>query len=281
MLMKSNLSVTFGTLFLAAAGVLAGGLWPVQRAHAQTEHAEAEAVPTEVIPTDVIVRAVAQDAKVLHDAVGGARITIRERSTGRILARGVQQGGSGSTEQIMRQPHRRGEVLYATPGTAGFRATLKLERPTIVEISAEGPLAYPQATRHTTTTMLLVPGRDVLGDGVVLTLRGFIVTIEAPGASSTPTGDSLGVRATVRMLCGCPTEPGGLWDASEIDVEARLLRNGEVLARTPLHFAGETSTYGGALAVPGDGTYTLEVLAMDADKVNFGRAQQQVTVGED
>ena len=69
-----------------------------------------------------------------------------------------------------------------------------------MEITAEGPLGIPQATAKASKTLLLVPGRDVLGDGVVLELHGFAVEIESPTAESGATaGRDLEVRAKVRM----------------------------------------------------------------------------------
>lgn len=225
------------------------------------------------IPTQVMIRAVSQDAKVLQDPVGGAHIVVREASTGDTLAQGIQKGASGSTDLIMKQPRERGATIYDTPGTAGYLATVMLDRPTVVEIIAEGPLGYPQAMQRATKTMLLVPGRDVLGDGVILTIHGFIVGIEAPGETDIAAGQQLDVRATAMMTCGCPTEPGGLWDADSIDIVARVIQEGRVLAEAPMQYAGERSTYEASLPIPPDasGILTLEVLAMDPERANFGR----------
>lgn len=250
---------------LLIAGVFAG-LFPVV--------AEAQSDPE---ATRVVVRAVSQDAKVIQDPVGGARVTIREVETGRVLARGLQKGDSGSTEKIMRQPHERGTSIYG--GAAKYVAQLRLARPTVVEVAAEGPMAYPQAIQRTSKTMLLVPGEHVEGDGVVLTLHGYIVEIERPAEPlQASAGSTIDVRARVRMMCGCPTEPGGMWDADEIDIEARLLKNGSVVKRTPLRFAGETSIYEGTLEAPQTGRYRLQVIASDPEKVNFGRHERAVRI---
>ena len=255
----------------AAAGLLVGLIVLASEAHGQPD----------AMPTRVMVRAVAQDAKVIQDPVGGARITIRELATGRVLAEGIQRGSSGSTEKIMRSPHERGENIYDTEGTAGFLATLELARPTMVKITAEGPLRYPQAAQQASKTMLLVPGRDVVGDGVVLMLHGFIVDIQSPEGFSVPaSSDSIRVRATVNMLCGCPTKPGGMWDANQIDIEARILRQGKVIRRMPLRYAGVPSTYEGVIPRPSEGQYELQVVAMDAGRVNFGMDWQQIIADE-
>jgi hypothetical protein len=231
------------------------------------------------MPTQVTVRAVSNDAKLLQDPVGGARITIRNAESGQVLARGTQRGNSGSTERIMQQPEARGDTLYATDGAAKYETTLVLRRPTPVVIEAEGPLAYPQALQRAEKTLLLIPGEDITGDGVTLTLHGFIVEVLEPAAYS-PESDSMQVRARVRMLCGCPTEPGGMWDASRYDIRAQLLdENEDVIEEAALSFAGTTSEYTGALAVPATMPESprVRVLAVDARRVNFGMGEVSLT----
>jgi hypothetical protein len=160
----------------------------------------APALAGQGVPTKVLVRAVSHDAKIISDGVGGARITIREAATGKVLAQGIQHGGSGDTRLIMRGPRARGATVYATPGAAQFLATLSLERPTEVEISAEGPLNPPHATQRASKTLLLVPGQDVLGEGILLEIHGFIVELLAP-AEDAPlrVGQPLELQARVRM----------------------------------------------------------------------------------
>src|SRR5258708_911597 len=107
--------------------------------------------------TKVMVRAIARDAKIIGKGVGGARITIREVSSGKVLAQGMLQDGTGETSLIIEKPHVRGEKIYDTPGASGFLAVLNLERPTVVEVTAEGPLGSPDATQRSSKTLLLVP----------------------------------------------------------------------------------------------------------------------------
>lgn len=233
------------------------------------------------VPTRVMVRAIANDAKVIHDGVGGARITIRDISNGQILSQGIQTGSSGDTEKIMRQPHIRGAVKFDTPGTAGYLATIWLDRPTMVEITAEGPLDPVHATQRTSKTMLLVPGVDVVGEGVIMTINGFVVDLLSPDEEVTVrAGQTLPVRAHITMMCGCVTEPGGLWDPNEYQIRARLVRGNEVVAQVPMEYAGTPNLYEAALVIPDSGVreLTLEVLAMDPEDANFGIDRQQVNV---
>lgn len=258
-------------------------------------------------PTRVLVRAVSKDAKVIGSGVGGARIAVRDAATGEVLAEGVQEGSTGSTEAIMVTPRPRGLTAYgADPEAAGFLAELSLDRPTRVEIVAEGPLGTPHAVQRASKTLLVVPGYDVLGEGVILELNGFTVELLSPagpapaevaGTTGSAAGSAklagsgaasaaedplpvdrgpLAVRVRVTMLCGCPTEPGGMWDADGIEVFARLIADGEEMARERLGFSGERSVFVGTLPDPGDGPAALEVIAADPERANFGMVRREV-----
>lgn len=231
------------------------------------------------VTTRVMIRAVAHDAKIIGSGVGGARISVFDARTGTLLARGMQEGGSGDTQKLVAEPRARGASVYDTEQAAGFLAELQLEGPTQVRIEAEGPLTNPAATQRVTRTMLLVPGQDVLGDGVILELYGFAVELLEPSSDLTHTsGSDLPVKARVTMLCGCPTEPGGTWDSSDYTIEARLVQDGEVLQTAPLAYAGETSIYEGTISVPvveSEEGLSLQVLAMDAARANFGMVERR------
>jgi hypothetical protein len=248
----------FGAALLLFASGLAARTAPAQ---AQTPE-----------PTRVVIRAVARDAKIIGDGVGGALIRVVDAETGEMLAEGRQTGETGDTKLIMSTPRARGVKVYDTPGAGRYVAELSLTGPTQVNISAEGPLGYPQAQGSATKRMLLLPGRAVDGDGVVLELNGFIVEVQSPEPMAPVAGD-LRVRARVRMMCGCPITPDGLWDANDIDVRARLLADGRVVAEAPLKYAGAPSQFAGTLEVSADlaeRDLQLEVQAADESTENFG-----------
>ena len=227
--------------------------------------------------TKVMIRAIARDAKVIGTHVGGAKITVRDVASGEILAQGVQQGGTGDTNTIMKTPRTRGMAVYSTGDASGFLAVLHLEKPTVVEISAEGPLGNAQATQRSSKTLLLVPGEDVLGEGILLEIHGFIITPLAPLADAkVKVGSPFEVRATVTMACGCPTEPGGLWDANKIRVVARLLRDGKVESEIPMTYAGVQNTFHTDVPVSAAGSMELQVLAMDPASANFGMTREAI-----
>ncbi len=155
----------------------------------------------EKISTEVIVRVVSKDAKIIGSGVGGAFVRIKNLETGEVLAQGKQEGGTGDTERIMVQLRRRGETLYGTPDGAFFQAVIYLDRPTQVEIYAEAPLAYPHSIQKGSKTLTLIPGKSVLGEGVILELSGLIVNIQSPSPNeSLGKGEGVLVRAEVRML---------------------------------------------------------------------------------
>jgi len=155
----------------------------------------------EKISTKVIVRVVSKDAKVIGSGVGGAFVRIKSIESGEILAQGKQEGGTGDTDRIMVQPRRRGEILYGTPDAAFYQAEILLDKPTQVEIYAEAPLGYPHNVQKGSKTLILIPGKPILGEGVIIELNGLIVNILSPfPKESLKKGDQIMVRAEVRML---------------------------------------------------------------------------------
>jgi hypothetical protein len=152
-------------------------------------------------PTKIIVRVVAKDSKIIGSGVGGAFVRIRNLETGEILAQGKQEGGTGDTERIMVRPRKRGEIIYGTSGSASFQAEIPLDRPTQIEIYTEAPLAYPQSIQKGSKTLTLIPGKHILGEGVIIELDGLIVHILNPSPKEVlKKGEELTIKAEVRML---------------------------------------------------------------------------------
>jgi hypothetical protein len=237
------------------------------------------ALAAQATPTSILIRVTSHDAKIIGSGVGGARVAIRDVESGAILASGIQEGGTGNTKSIMVEPRVRGATVFDTDGAAGFLATLDLERPTMIEIAVEGPLGSPGFTQRATKTMLILPGIDVLGEGVVIELVGLTVVLESPtGEAAIVAGEPLTVTATVTMLCGCPTEPGGLWDADDLEIVALVLREGEVVAEHPLTFAGIRSTYQAELTVAESGSAELVVIATNSRTGNSGMGSRTLDV---
>src|SRR5919106_1815436 len=121
-------------------------LLPADAVHAAQKE-DLSSQPGAPVDTDIVIRVVAAGAMVLGDEVGGARITITDVETGRLLATGVQHGESGDQNQIMRTPRVMEEPRYTSRPSGSFHATLPLDKPTLVEIAAQGPLRYPAAMK--------------------------------------------------------------------------------------------------------------------------------------
>ena len=238
--------------------------------------------PTGSIQTEVVVRVVAHGALVVGDEVGGARVTITDVATGRILATGVQQGEPGDQNQTMRTPRLMGEPRYSSR-SASFRASLELERPTVVEISVAGPLAYPSAIQRDSRTVLLVPGQDMINDGIVFDLYGYIVQIEQPKpGESLIAKEDVKLRATVRMLSGALLRPHGDWDARTTNIFADVMIGDRIVERIQMFYSGEKSVFEAPFFVPlnmdaPDGI-TLRVVAADRSAGNFGMQEAKYPV---
>src|SRR5579885_1381545 len=200
--------------------------------------------PGEAIDTEILVRVVAHGAMVVGDPVGGARITITDVKTGRLLASGLQTGEAGDQNQIMRTPRLLEEPHYSTRPSASFHATLQLDRPTLVEITAQGPLAYPSAMQRASQTVLLFPGRDLTNDGIVLHLYGYIVQIEYPkGGEPLMAKDDVKLGASVRTLSGSLVRPHSDWDSRKMDIHGEVLIGDRVVERLQMFYSGSKSVF--------------------------------------
>lgn len=226
-------------------------------------------------PTTVLVRVVAHGSMVLGKEVGGARITITDIATGRILAIGLQQGEAGDQNQIMRTPRLLEEPIYSTKSSASFTTTLDLLHPTQVDITAEGPLAYPAAMQRVTKRIWLIPGQDMIGDGIVLTLYGYIVQIEQPKPNEPLIArEDVTLRASIRTLSGSLVRPYGDWDSRKLDIYGEILIGDRVIERLQLFYSGRSAEFEAPFFVPPhteapDGL-TLRVIAADRASGNFG-----------
>lgn len=226
------------------------------------------------VPTQVTVMVRAKDAKFVGGSMMGARIIIRNADTGEILAKGVTEGTSGDTEKMMKKPLPRGAPL-SDAASARFNATIDIDDPTPLEIRAYGPLARRQSANAASVTLWLVPGKNLTGgDGVLLEIPGFVVTIQAPPAhlllSKKELPRKVELRASVTMMCGCQITPGGTWDANRLEVSALIRKKGKTTGEFPLSYAGEPSRFVGSMEVKDAGVYEVTVYAYDPANGNTG-----------
>lgn len=223
-------------------------------------------------PTRIAVRVLSRDAKFVGSSMGGVLVTLRDAQSGELLASGTTTGSTGDTALTMHAHGGRRAVL-ADENAAVWRTTLDLSQPRQIEVSASGPQGQVQAGNRVSATQWVVPGRHLDGgNGWLLELPGFAVDILAPPAHVKLRGavTEVAVRANVTMMCGCPIEPGGLWDADAYEVRALVRRDGELVGEHPLSYAGETSQFAADIPVDLPGLYDVTVFAYDPANGNTG-----------
>jgi hypothetical protein len=231
-------------------------------------------------PTRIDVRVISKGAKFVGTSIGGAAITLRDAASGEVLARGRTAGSTGDTARIMKEARAHHDPV-ATPDAAVFHAALDLAEPVRIEFVAEGPLGQPQASARVSATQWVVPGKHLTGgDGLRLELPGFIVDVLDPPAHLRLAGapKTVALRANVTMMCGCPIEAGGIWDATGYEVAALLARDGKPAGRVPLAYAGSTSQFEASLALDAPGAWEITVYAYDAANGNTGLDRTTVIV---
>lgn len=236
--------------------------------------------------TRLVVRVIAQGAKYVGDGMGGAEVTIRDARSGKTLASGLTTGSTGDTLGIMgfdagraaafgaAKGQSASEVMArrgnapdrASEGAAAYAVTLDIDEPTLLDISATGPMGRERARQRTSRTQWLFPGRHVdSGEAVTLELPGFAVTLDTLEAKIELDSDqrAFEFQATVTMMCGCPLTPGGIWDSSRFELFAEVWLKKTRIATVPLAYADKPSTFRGRVELPGNGKYRVVVYAFD------------------
>jgi hypothetical protein len=239
------------------------GLLPVGLAVTETVAAEA---------TKVTVRVVARGALFVGDLVEGAQVTITDAESGELLAQGVTRGPPGNPERVMGEPRRRGEP-FAGESDAAFSATLELDEPRYVQVTAFGPLQHRDSATRTSMTQWVVPGKHLTGgDGWVVELAGLAVHGNLAATSIGLAEATAGVRveAEVAPMCGCPVRPGFYWDPEDYEVAALVKRGEEVIGRYPLRHAESANDFAGTVAIELPGLYEITVYAYDSSSGNTG-----------
>ncbi|MEO7862737.1 MAG: hypothetical protein ABIU05_20335, partial [Nitrospirales bacterium] len=180
--------------------------------------------------------------------------------------------------QIMRTPRLMGEPVYSSRASASFTATLELTHPRLVDIAAEGPLAYPASGQRVTTRTWLIPGQDMTHDGIVLTLYGYIIQIEHPQSGEPLIAkDDVMLRASIRTLSGTLVRPHGDWDSRKVQIYGEVLIGDRVLERLQMFYSGDNTGFEAPFFVPPskdapDGI-TLRIVAADPASGNIGVGQ--------
>ncbi|WP_114790802.1 hypothetical protein U0035_20495 [Niabella yanshanensis] len=237
-------------------------------------------VELHAMPTKITIRVKAKDAKFIGTAIGGAAVIVRDNLSGSILSQGVTAGGSGDTKIIMQTPLTRYQPQTDST-TAKYVAVVDVEEPTLVDVEVQAPLSRRGAAIKGTTQLWVIPGKDILGDGIIIELPGLILDILNPYTHQSLSEESFknGVfvfRVNLVMLCGCPIATGGVWDANNFEVKAYLKKDGKVIGNYELNKTDVVNLYEGKLPSPVKGSYELTVHAFQnkgynagADRINF------------
>lgn len=223
--------------------------------------------------TNITVRVRSHDAKFIGSTVGGVSVVVKDADSGQVLAQGAITGGTGDTATLMKEPVSRGQhVAGAKAGK--FVAKIDIDQPTTVEIEVRGPLASGQNSHLASKTLVVLPGHDIVGDGVVFELYGCIVHAVSPCPNQTfKPGEAVTIEAYVVMLSGCPVEPGGIWNADDFAVTAYVLDSkGKTQAEIPLKYSGTRSRFTGEFKPEGLGGHQIRITAAQDKANNFGYA---------
>lgn len=246
-------------------------------------------------PTSITVRVQAKGGKFLADDIGGSEVTIRDAQTGEWLAGGPALGTSSGglsntfvgnaslnaivTPGVLPQPAFTVWWLLAD-GEASRLAVedLPITRPTLLEISAFGPMAGLQSAQRVTTTQWIIPGQSLTqGAGVVVELPGLLVQVLSPATHlaipSTDLPYKVDFAVNVTMMCGCQIDYDQPWVPSDFTVTAAIGPVGQpATATVPLGFAGTASLFTGSWQLPAGSTgfYQAVISAVQLRTGNTG-----------
>ena len=162
--------------------------------------------------------------------------------------------------------------------TAGYEASLKLDKPTFVSIEAHGPMSKKQAKVMSSTQLWVIPGKDITGDGIVLDIPGFVVDVLSPQTHETiSAGTEIEIKANIVMMCGCPVTKAGTWDASGYEIKALISSEGKEQKEISLNPTDKASTFSETLQLE-EGDYEIEAYAYDPKTGNTGLDKVNIIV---
>ncbi|PCJ30594.1 MAG: hypothetical protein COA90_08930 [Gammaproteobacteria bacterium] len=217
------------------------------------------------VETQVMVRAKAVDAKYIGTSVGSVKVVVEDAETGEILDQGWITGGTGSTDTIIKTPITRGQVI-TDDKTAGFLAKIDISSPRLLRFKLIGPYGYRQALQQASVTSWVIPGKDILGDGITLNMYGFIVDAWTRVLEN----GQVDIYTKASLLCGCPIYPDGLWDPKNYEATAIIMQNEEKISEVALEFTGPVGLFSGKTQLTKPGHYKAIVYIFDKKTGNVG-----------
>ncbi|MBI4681637.1 MAG: hypothetical protein HY757_00805 [Nitrospirae bacterium] len=133
---------------------------------------------SEAVQTKLVIRAKSKDAKFVGTKMGGAHVVVKDSETGKVLAEGLTAGDTGDTNKIMSETKTRfGKIA---DGAAMFETSIDIAEPRLVTIDVEAPYIDKTNMIKSSTQMWLIPGKDIIGEGVIIEVPGFSVIAKAP-----------------------------------------------------------------------------------------------------
>jgi hypothetical protein len=250
---------------------------------------------TTTASTSITVRVQAKGGKFLADDIGGSEVTIHDAQTGELLASGLALGTDSGNLSTTYTPNASLSAIVTPPvppatqpftvqwlstdaNTSGLTVNLPISRPTLLAISAFGPMGGLQSAHRATATQWIVPGQALnQGPGFVIELPGLVVQVLSPAThlaiQSTALPYKLSFAANVTMMCGCQIAGDQPWIPSDFAVTAAIGPVGHPATQTlTLAFAGPASLFTGAWTLPAgsSGFYQAVVTAVQHSTGNLG-----------
>lgn len=222
-------------------------------------------LPASAKTTEIMVRARAVDAKFIGTSVGGVRVVVEDAESGEILDEGWINGDTGDTDALIKKPVTRGQKL-ADDSTAGFIAKVDIDTPRLLRFKLIGPYAYRQSLQEATVTTWVVPGKNLLGDGITLNLPGFIVD----AWTQVLEGGKVEFYTKASLMCGCPITKDGLWAPDNYEAKAILMQDDVKVDEIPLQFTGPIGLFSGKTQLDKSGHYKAIVYLIDQTTGNVG-----------
>lgn len=222
-------------------------------------------LPVSAEETQIMIRAKAVDAKYIGTSVGGVRVVVEDAETGEILNQGWINGSTGDTDTLIKNPIKRGQTL-TTDKTAGYLATIDIDTPRLLRFKLIGPYGYRQSLQEATVTSWVIPGKDILGDGITLTMPGFIVD----AWTQVLAGGKVEFYTKASLLCGCPITKDGLWQPDNYEAKAIIMQDDKKVDEVALNFTGPMGLFSAKTEIKASGHYKAIVYLIDQSTGNVG-----------
>ncbi|MEX1199847.1 MAG: hypothetical protein WEB02_03560 [Methylophaga sp.] len=216
-------------------------------------------------PTQIMVRAKAVDSKFIGSSVGGVRAIIEDAETGEILDQGWINGGTGDTAVLIENPIKRGQ-RQTDDKTAGYLATVDIDTPRLLRFKLIGPYADRQSIQESTMTSWVIPGKDILGDGIIISMSGFIVD----GWTRVIQGGQVDIMTKASLLCGCPITKDGHWQGDNYEAKTIIMKDGKKVGEVSMALKGPDGMFNGQTRIKEPGHYKAIIYLFDKNTGNVG-----------